>query len=172
MDRDKVIEMILDPDRRPAEGSAEHQAFLAYLAKSPECRAMYEQQEALWEALDLWEPIEPSAEFDQRLYQRIERSRENGIAAAWGWPSRPLEWITAARSSAGPSLAWTLAALLLVASGIVSYQPRSGPDGVAARAPRLVEAEFVEQIDQTLDDIEMLADFEALVLEAGGQGKS
>jgi hypothetical protein len=72
---------------------------------------------------------------------------------------------------ARPGLAGALAALLLAAGGIVSYQPQSA-DRVAVQRPWQAETEFVEQIDQALDDIEMLADFEALVLEPEGQGRS
>jgi hypothetical protein len=128
---------------------------------------MYEQQQGVWEALEAWEPVELSAGFDERLYERIEQSRAKGFAAFWSWLSRPGEWIAVAR----PGLAGALAALLLAAGGIVSYQPQSA-DRVAVQRPWQAETEFVEQIDQALDDIEMLADFEALVLEPEGQGRS
>jgi hypothetical protein len=168
MDREKAIELILDPGRRPPEGSAEHQAFLAYIEKSPQCRAMYEQQEAVWEALDLWEPVEPSAGFDGAFSRRIEQSRVSDGVGLWGWLGRPTEWLTAMR----PSLAAGLAALLLVAGTIVSYQPERVVDLSSVQAPSALGPEYVEQIDQALDDIEMLADFEALVLEPEGRGKS
>lgn len=167
MDREKVIEMILDPASRPAQGSAEHQAFLAYLEKSPECRAMHEKQQAVWKALELWEPMEPSAGFDRGVYERIERSP----AKFWdvrGWLSWPAEWLGAAR----PSLAAGLAALLLIAGAIVICQPRRGANQVAAQQRPRIETESIEQIDQALDDIEMLVDFEALVLEPEGPGRS
>jgi hypothetical protein len=167
MDRETVIEMILDPARRPAPGSAEQQAFLAYLEQSPEYRAMYEQQQAVWDALELWEPVEPSASFDRGLYERIERSP----AKFWdfrGWLAWPAEWFGASRLS----LAAGLAALLLLALTIVTYQPRSGVGQIAAQQPMRIETESIEQIDQALDDIEMLADFDALVLEPQGPGRS
>jgi hypothetical protein len=166
MDREKVIEMILNPASRPAPGSAELRAFLAYLEKSPECRAMYEQQQAVWGALDLWEPVEPSAAFDRGVYQKIERS----TAGSWGLPAWLVEpglWLAAVR----PSLAAAFAALLFIAGTIVSYQPKRNADALAARQPQAVASE-VEQIDQTLDDIEMLADFDALVLETENPGRS
>jgi uncharacterized membrane protein YdfJ with MMPL/SSD domain len=168
MDRDAVIEMILDPGRQPAVGSPEHQAFLAYLEQSPECRAMYEQQQAVWETLDLWEPAEPSAGFDRELYRKIDQSARNELAGFWAWLRRPSEWLAAIR----PSLAAAMAALLLIAGTIVTYQPRRGAEPVAAQLPAEIGPEYVEQMDQALDDIEMLADFEALVLGAEGPGKS
>lgn len=166
MDREKVIEMILDPGRRPPQGTAEHQAFLDFLEESPQHRALYEQQEAVWEALDLWESVEPSAGFDRNLYRRIEQGSAREGAGFWAWLSRPSEWFSSMR----PGLAAALAALLLLAGAILTYQPQ-GAD-MAQRVPSRIEPEYVEQIDQALDDIEMLADFEALVLEAEGRGKS
>jgi anti-sigma factor RsiW len=168
MDRETVIEMILDPGRRPMQGTAEQRAFLAYLETSPECRAMYEQQQAVWEALELWEPAEPSAGFDRALYATIERGEANRPAGVWGWLGRPAEWLGGLR----PSLAAGLAALLLLAGAIVDYQPQRGEGSVASQRSPLVETEYVEQIDQALDDIEMLVDFEALVLEPESPGRS
>jgi hypothetical protein len=168
MDREKVIEMILDPGRRPAPGSAEHRAFFAQLENSPEYRAMYEQQQAVWEALDLWEPVEPSAGFDRGLYERIERSPAHKTPGVWSWLGLPAEWFVTMR----PGLAAGLAALLLIAGVIVSYQPRPAAEPFTARGSIEIGPEYSEAIEQALDDIEMLADFEALVLEAEGPGKS
>jgi hypothetical protein len=178
MDREAVIGMILDPGRRPVEGTAEHQAFFAYLKTSPECRAMYEQQQAVWEALDLWRPAEPSAGFDRALYETIERGEANGLTGVGGWLGRPLDWLSLDRlsldwlSGLRPSLAAGLAALLLIAGTIVTYQPHGGEATVAARQIPRVVTDDVEQIDQALDDIEMLVDFEALVLEPERPGRS
>jgi hypothetical protein len=168
MDRETVIEMILDPGRRPEQGTAEHQAFFAYLETSPECRAMYEQQQAVWEALDLWEPAEPSVGFDRALYATIERGEANEPAGVWGWLGRPAEWLGGLR----PSLAAGLAALLLIAGTIVTYQPQRGESPVAMQRIESPESDYVEQIDQALEDIEMLADFEALALEPESPGRS
>jgi hypothetical protein len=166
MDRETVVEMILDPARRPVPGSAEHREFFAYLEQSPECRVMHEQQQAVWEALALWEPVEPSAGFDRGLYAKIERSP----AKFWdlrSWAGWQPGWFAVPR----PSLAAGLAALLLIAATIVTYQPRRTADQVAAQQRR-IETESVHQIDQALDDIEMLADFDGLVLEPEGPGRS
>jgi hypothetical protein len=169
MDREKVIEMILDPGRRPAVGSAEHGVFLAQLENSPEYRAMYEQQQAVWEALDLWEPVEPSAGFDRGLYEKIERRpARRASVSIWSWLSLPAEWFATMR----PGLAAGLAALLLIAGAIVTYQPRRAAEQFAARGSIEIGPEYSEEIEQALDDIEMLADFEALVLQAEGPGKS
>lgn len=165
MDRDAVIEMILDPSRRPLPGSREHQAFLAYLESSPECRTMYEQQEAVWEALEMWAPVEPSAGFDHSIYGRIPQRPMQSVR--W-WGGLLAEWIGPWR----PGLAAGLAALLLIAGMIVSYQPRAEVQSSATALSAGTESEYLEQIDQTLDDIEMLADFEGLELAPQGPGRS
>jgi hypothetical protein len=168
MDRETAIEMILDPGRRPAEGTPQHQEFLACLEESPDCRAMYQQQQAVWQALDVWEPAEPSAGFDRALFEKIERSREDSWTSRWGWLTRPGEWLGTAR----PSFAAGLAALLLIAGTVLTYQPTREGDGAAVQTPAPVETEYIQQIDQALDDIEMLADFEALALAAESPGRS
>jgi hypothetical protein len=128
---------------------------------------MYEQQEMVWETLDLWEPAEPSAGFDRALYQKIERSRATSFTDVWSW----LRGLGDRLGEMRPSLAATVAALLL-AAGVILTQPRRAVEDVSAQSSPQVETEYVEQMDQALDDIEMVADFEALVLEAQGQGKS
>ena len=39
----------------------------------PGCREFVEGQRALWKALDAWEATPVSADFDRRLYQRIQK---------------------------------------------------------------------------------------------------
>lgn len=168
MDRETVIEMILDPGRRPVEGTAEHQTFLACVQQSAELRAMYERQQAVWEALDLWEAAEPSPGFDRAVYEKIERSQAAGGSRLWLWLGRPADWLVAAR----PSFAAGLAALLLIAAAVITYQPRRGDDAFALQRSPRVETEYIKQVDQALEDIEMLADFEALALEPERPGRS
>lgn len=198
MDRDKVIEMILDPGRRPAPGSPEHQAFLAYMEQSPECRAMYEQQQAVWEALDAWESPEPSEGFDRALRAKIDASAAPR-SSFWSLLTRPDQWLGAAGAWGRPALVTALAVLLVVAGMILSYQSRldsplpsagdllveqrgrepdiareanSASDVLSPREPAEVVPINADQIEQALDDIEMLADFEALVLKSQEPGRS
>ncbi len=160
MNRDDVIEMIMNPGTGPPTGSPEHREFMAYLESSPECRTLFEQQRALWETLDLWEPVEPSRDFDRRLYERIAAQ-----GAGQGWFGRLFGGMK-------PSFAAGLAVLLLAAASLV-YQPRPALEGSPARGVVSAEdAEYLEQMDRALDDMEMLADFDALPLVETGQGKS
>jgi hypothetical protein len=158
MDREEVIEMILNPGRRPAEGSAEHRAFLAYLDRFPDCKAMYQQQEAVWGALDLWEDVEPSPAFDGALRARLEQP--TGLA---GWRASFEAWAAGLR----PAAVVGVAALVLISGILVSWRPESGALSLAP-----AESAAIEQIDQALDDIEMLADFDVLLAPSGTPGES
>ena len=42
-----------------------------HLAVCPACRDFKAGQEAVWQALDSWEAVPVSADFDRRLYRRI-----------------------------------------------------------------------------------------------------
>ena len=75
MTREEAMEYVLNPDKAPAAGSVEHQEFLAFLDESPDDRRLYEEQAVLFNALDGWQPVEPSADFDGSLLERIESQR-------------------------------------------------------------------------------------------------
>jgi ferric-dicitrate binding protein FerR (iron transport regulator) len=160
MTQDEAIEIILQTREGPAPGSAEHRELMAYLDKSPECRALYEQQQALWDELDVWQAIEPSAGFDAQLLAKIEAA------------NRP--WWRDLFTELRPGFAVVLATLLLVA-GLVLRQEPAGPTEAAPKvaiAGPSDETQYYERLDSALDDLEMLVDFEALPLPAPGEGRS
>ena len=64
------------------------------------------------------------------------------------------------------------AVLMVIAFSVVTYQPRRGDDAFALQRSPHAENEYIEQVDQALEDIEMLADFEALPLEPESPGRS
>lgn len=110
-----------------------------HMAQCPECRAFEEQQRAVWEALDAWEALPVSEDFDERLYRRIEAA---GRRRAWlgGLPT----WLPRRLPLAAASV--VLAAVLLLRSP----QPPAAPE-----ADR-VELLDVERAEMALEDIEML----------------
>ena len=75
MTREKALEMITNPRGGPPEGTPAYRELMIYLESSPECRAVYSEQKAVWESLDLWEDVEPSAGFDRRLFGEIEKQQ-------------------------------------------------------------------------------------------------
>jgi ferric-dicitrate binding protein FerR (iron transport regulator) len=160
MTHDEAIEIILQMRAGPPPGSAEHRELMAYLDKSPECRALYEQQQALWEELDAWQHVEPSAGFDARLFAKIEAA------------NRP--WWRGLFTELRPGFALGLA-MLLMAAGVVLRQNATGPTGAAPKVAVIEpgeERQYFERLDSTLDDLEMLVDFEVLPLPAAGKGRS
>src|SRR3954454_20169819 len=44
-----------------------------------ECRSFADGQRQLWDALDTWQPERVSADFDDRLYARIEQNKFHGF---------------------------------------------------------------------------------------------
>ena len=147
MTREQALEIILDPRGGPAEGSPERRALMAFLEDSPELRETYSRQRKVWESLDLWEEVEPSAGFDRRLMAEIERDEALPWFARWTPHWRP-------------SFAVGLAALVLVATAITGRQPGLVPEPLEIAE----DVEYVEEIHETLDDLEMLADFDVLSL--------
>jgi anti-sigma factor RsiW len=55
-------------------------AFQRHIESCAECSKLVAAQEAVWAALDEWHALPVSANFDQRLFQRIEEAESRG---AW-----------------------------------------------------------------------------------------
>jgi anti-sigma factor RsiW len=126
-----------------------------HLAICPACREFQTSQQAVCEALDAWDAMPVSADFDRRLYQRIEQ--EAAHASWWSrlvQPFRPMF----EGSMMGRSVPLAAAACLLVLAGIILQQP----NGVSVSEDLTVDRAEVIQVDQVeraLDDMEMLRQF-------------
>ncbi|HEV3333429.1 MAG TPA: hypothetical protein VG096_20740 [Bryobacteraceae bacterium] len=107
------------------------------------CRELVAGQQAVWSVLDEWKPPEASADFDRRLFARIEQevSLWNRLLA----PFRPL-WV---RLTIPVAAAATVAIMVGL---IVDHRPAQPPLGP-------VELAQPEQIEHALDDMQMLHDF-------------
>lgn len=147
MTNERALEIITDPRGGPEPDSPEHREFITFLGRSPEYRRMYERQRAVWESLDAWDDIEPSAGFDRALRAKIDQ-------AARPWPQ---SWFAEFR----PSFAAGLAALVIAAWAIVGQRPAAEPDKQAAADGN---GAYAQQIEIALDDLEMLAEFDVLPL--------
>jgi anti-sigma factor RsiW len=123
--------------------------FEEHMALCPECAAFSREQSMVWDALDAWEPVPVSLDFNRRLWQRID------AAEAEPWYRRLAAVLRTA--SWTPAIPLT-AAMLVIAAGFVFDHPanRNAP------APAPVSATVtVEQVEQTLDDIQLLHQFDA-----------
>ena len=115
------------------------------------CREFARSQRAVWEALDAWEAAPVSADFDRRLYRRIEAQ------VSW-WdvlvrPFRPLQHVALRRSLPAAAMA-----CLLVMAGVLLQHPAVSP---APPPMDMAQVDSVqpEQVERTLDAMEMLNEF-------------
>ncbi len=123
----------------------------------PECTRFAEAQDKIWNALDAWEAAPVSADFDARLYARIDAdsrrsfwSRLVGERFAW----KP-----------AVSFAGVVATAVLVTVLVVPPRQAEQP---AVTAPDATRADLdAEQVERALEDLEMLRQ-----LGAGSAGGS
>ncbi|MCC6344625.1 MAG: zf-HC2 domain-containing protein [Bryobacterales bacterium] len=126
-------------------------AFERHMEHCPACRAFAESQTAVWNALDEFEAMPISEDFDQRLFARLDEQ-----AAPW-WGR---VWNRMAAS--GPRIwrpAIPVAAVLLLAAGlwIHPFSPSAPPtDPSIAKNPDHIDT---EQVERTLEDMEMIRQF-------------
>lgn len=127
---------------------AREQALLdAALAADAELARLAGQQNAVWRALEDWEGEPISADFDARLYARIELLD----TAAW-WPRllRTVRWSAA--------LPLALASLALVGGLLLSHGKKRS---VAVAPVEAMSAREADQIENTLDDLQTLRQLSA-----------
>ena len=149
MTREKALEMITNPRGGSPEGTPAYRELMTYLESSPELRAAYSEQKAVWESLDLWEDVEPSAGFDRRLFGEIEKQQASA------------SWLTRLMANWRPSFAVGLAGLVIAAGTVLHRQPDTAGNSGMILAE---DAEYLEELHEALDDIEMLAEFDLLPL--------
>src|SRR5208282_5332314 len=118
------------------------------LAGCAACRSMAADQTAVWKALDAWEVPAVSSDFDRRLYRQIEQ----GVRFSWRerlsrtFGAMPLRQALPLPASAG----------LLLIAGLLLQHP--GPSARVARRGEIVRA---NQVERTLDDLDLLRQFGA-----------
>jgi hypothetical protein len=136
--------------------NANRAALLAqHMEKCPACAAFRTQQKAVWDALDLWEPPPVSMDFNRRLWKRIDD------AAAAPWYVNLAESLRLANWK--PMLPLT-AAILVIAGGFLLDHP-----GGKNATPGVSVSE-ADQVEQTLDDIQLLHQLDAVT--APGNSKT
>jgi anti-sigma factor RsiW len=118
------------------------------------CEKFVHEQKAVWDALDAFEPEPVSADFNRRLYQRIEqpvtwRDRVSGF------------WQTVRYWNGLPVAGAAMAAALLV-GGIVWQMPSNHvrPSEKAAVQAGVIQP---QQLQDALGDMEMLRDLNSVM---------
>jgi hypothetical protein len=120
-----------------------------HIAICDSCREFADSQRAVWQALDAWEAAPVSPDFDRRLYRRIEAQ-----VGWWNLLLRPFRPLTLRRT-----LPATAMAGLLVIAGVLLERPAISP--VPALPTDVVQVDSVqpEQVEHTLDAMDMLNEF-------------
>jgi hypothetical protein len=148
--REETADLLLEysAQRLDAAGVA---ALERHMENCLECSKFRAEQTVVWDALDQWEPAPVSMDFNRKLWQRIDaaanapwyRSLADSLRFANWKPVFPLA-----------------AAILAIAGGFLLDHP--GKE-VADRAEPVhsVSVTDADQLEQTLDDIQMLRQLES-----------
>jgi len=121
-----------------------------HLRECPECAAFVSAQRSVSAALDLWEAPPVSADFDRKLYQRIEQE-----VPWWDFLVRPF------RPLAGPRwLPVAATAGLMVAVGLWVGRPGEAP---MAPASAQVQALPADQAADALQEMQVMQEFSNLI---------
>ena len=163
MTREEAMDIIMSPDGGFEKGSPEEREFSRVLESSRELREVQKQQQAVWSAMELWESVEPSMNFDRQIRERVEE-----LSARRSWFGG---WFPAPRP--GLAMAMALTALFVVAAGVVRQQPRLGPETVArVLETGAADEAYFEEFSRALDDLEMLAELDIAPQLESGQDQS
>ncbi len=119
--------------------------FHRHMAVCPGCAALGVKQTAVWNALDAWEAGPVSLDFNRRLWQRID-------AAPWYSQLRFANW--------KPALPLA-GAVMMMAAGFMLDHPGSRPAVKPGPAAESVSIADANQVEQTLDDIQLLRQFDS-----------
>lgn len=121
-----------------------------HVAGCADCSAWLREQRTVSAALDLWDAPPVSADFDRRLYRRIEQE-----VPWWDFLVRPFRPVFGAQ--------WApvaVAAALMVAVGLWVERPGETP---AIPAKAQIEALPPEQAADALQEMQVMQDFSNLI---------
>lgn len=123
-----------------------------HMESCADCSAFFAEQSAVWNALDAWEPMPASLDFNRRLWQRID------AAASAPW-YRTL--VDSLRFGGWKPLFPVAVAILVIAGGFLLDHPNSS--GIRP-VPTVQGVSFSEadQLEQTLDDIQLLRQLDSV----------
>ena len=114
----------------------------------PACRQFADGQRAVWSALDSWDAGPVSADFDSRLYQRIEESNAT-------WRDRLRAALRPLSAHRGMLAAGAACVVLLV--GVLLQRP--GASVPVPTSPEAVVDVQAEQLEKALDAMDVLSEF-------------
>ncbi len=106
-------------------------------------RECCDRRGTLWSALDDWRVPPVSGDFDRRLYARIEQEGNTGWFSRLLRPAGGMRW----------QQAFSLSTACLV---IIAVLLINAPTAPPVRSAPKAESVDIEQVERTLDDMEML----------------
>jgi len=131
----------------------------AHMELCPACREFRDGQRALWEALDQWEARPISADFNRRLYRKIEEQDQLGWWERIFGSGRPM--------FLRPALPLAATAFLVLVAGLMI-----DPGRIVTTAGETPQVREVEQVERTLEDMEMLRQFNLVSAPVSAKGDS
>lgn len=141
--------------------AAKSAALVQHMENCSACASFRLEQTAVWNALDLWEPASVSMDFNRRLWQRID------AAAAAPWYRSLRDSVRFANWK--PVLPLT-AAIIAIAAGFLLDHPGSQTP-LPAVSVIGVSVKEADQVEQTLDDIQLLQQLDAVTPPNSGNSK-
>jgi hypothetical protein len=126
----------------------------SHIAHCADCRAFADAQKSVWDAMDAWEAVPVSEDFDRRLYAKIEQHENSSwLNKTWKkvWASeifQPFGW--------RPAMPVATACLTIIAA-VMFYFPSEKPAHIEPNQQVKSEQQVdLDQVESTLDDMEML----------------
>jgi anti-sigma factor RsiW len=110
------------------------------------CSAFRIEQTAVWEALDLWSPAPITIDFNRRLWKRIDESATRPWYRALADSLRLSDW--------KPVIPLTAAAAVIIAGFLLDHARLAKPGAGFT-------VNEANQVEQALDDIQLLHQFDA-----------
>src|SRR5271169_2981497 len=126
----------------------------------PACREFAGKQRVVRDALDAWEAPPVSADFDRRLYQRIEQE-----VSWWDLVIRPFRPMLVRQG-----LPVAAAAFVMLMAGSLLQRPAT-VEPVAQTESAQLESVQPEQVEHALEAMQMLSDFSHQVRAAANESQ-
>jgi anti-sigma factor RsiW len=135
-----------------------------HLAQCPSCREYQARQQAVWEAMDAWEAMPVSADFNRRLYRRIEEEAQTSWWSKLMRPLRPM--FGPGLLSRGLPLAATLC-LLVMAGALLQRSDNLVVPGDRDMSEVRLESVQPDEVERALDDMDMLRTIRVTAADSG-----
>jgi hypothetical protein len=126
------------------------------------CREFAGKQRAVWEALEAWDAQPVTADFDRRLYRRIEQE-----VSWWDLLIRPFRPMLVRQ---GLPIAATACVILMAGAGALLQRP-TAVDPVPVTESAQLESVQPEQVEHAMEAMQMLSDFSHQVHAAANESQ-